>query len=107
MCATLVRLVRAIRSMRFVRYRGTAAQSIELCNIALFRPTFSAFDSHMYGLTPVISLSVMLLLPAVYCCAMLRDVLAMPSSGDGVGICSLLSHLHTLQISSFLDTPQK
>ncbi len=55
----------------------------ELCNIALFRPTFSAFDSHMYSWTPF-SLSVMLLLRAVYRCryAKQRDGYATPSSGD-------------------------
>ncbi len=44
----------------------------------------------MYGWTPVLSLSVMLLLPVVYWCryAMQRDVYVTPSSGDGVGICS-------------------
>ncbi len=45
--------------------------------------------SHMHGWTPVLSLLVMLLLLAVYCCryAMQRDVYATPSSGDGAGIC--------------------
>ncbi len=78
----------------------------ELCSIVLFRSTFSAFDSHMYGWTPVPFLSVMLLLPAVYRCryTMQRDVYAMPSSGDGR---EYSAHLHTLQISSFLDTSQK
>ncbi len=39
---------------------------------------------------PTFRVSVMLLLPAVYCCryAMQRDVYGMPSSGDGAGICS-------------------
>ncbi len=61
-----------------------------------FRPTFSAFDSLMFGWTPVLTLSVMLLLPAVYRCryAMQRDVYATPSSGDRTGI------------SSILDTPK-
>ncbi len=35
---------------------------------------------------------------------MQRDVYAAPSSGDGT---EYAAHLHTLQISSFLDTPQK
>ncbi len=61
----------------------------ELCNIARFRPTFSAFDFHIYSWTPVLSLSVMLLLPAIYCCryAMQRDIYTTPSSGDEAGIC--------------------
>ncbi len=61
----------------------------EFCNMALFRPTFSAFDSHIYGWTSLLSLSVMLRLPAVFRCryVMLRDVYATLSSGDGAGIC--------------------
>ncbi len=60
----------------------------ELCNIAQFRPTFSAFDKYVRLNTG--SLSVMLILMAVYSCryAMQRDVYATPSSGDGGGIFS-------------------
>ncbi len=101
MGATLVKLVCAVRSARLVRHRGRVARSIDdrsarrdRCNIVLFRPTFSVFDSHMYGWTPVHSLSVMLLLPAVYHCryAMQRDGYATPSSGDGAGICSSFAY---------------
>ncbi len=74
-----------------------------------FVPLSVHLASHMYGGTQVLSLSVMLLLPAVYCnrFAMQRDVYATPSSGDGVGICSSFAFKAILQISSFLDTPQK
>ncbi len=75
----------------------------KLCDITLFHPTFSEFDSHMYGWTPVLSL---LLIPAVYRCryAMQRYVYATPFLEMGR---EYAAHLHTLQISSFLDTPQK
>ncbi len=55
-----------------------------------FVPLSVHLTSHMYGWTPVLSLSVMLCLPAIYCCryTMQRDVYATPSSGDGAGICS-------------------
>ncbi len=59
----------------------------ELCYIAQFRPTFSAFDKYVRLNTGSLSLSVMLILMAVYSCryAMQRDIYATPSSGDRGG----------------------
>ncbi len=109
----LVRLVCAVLSARFVWWRGRAARSIYLrasSNIVLFRPTFSAFV-HMYGWTPVHSLSVMLLLPTVFIAWDMqcreRHIYATPSSGDGAGICSSFAlKLYTPNQLVFRHTPK-
>ncbi len=111
-------LVRTVRSV--ARSHGsvlwvvlmTGQRGASSITLRCFVPLSVHLASHMYGWTLVLSLSVMLLLPAVYCCryGMQRVVYATPSSHMEMGR-EYAAHLHlkwyTPKQLFFLDTPQK
>ncbi len=85
-----MRLGHAVHSVRLIRVDDRSAPRRELCNIALFRPTFSAFDfpylqlnTGSLALSYVASTGYLLLL----ICNAETDVYLTLSSGDGAGIC--------------------
>ncbi len=88
----------------------TGQRSASSVTLRCFVPLSVHLASHMYGWTPGLLLSVMLLILAVYCCryAMQRDVYATPSSGDGAGICSSFAFkaIHSKSALFFIHTPK-
>ncbi len=110
-------LVRTVRSV--ARSHGsvlwvvlmTGQRGTSSITLRCFVPLSVHLASHMYGWTLVLSLSVMLLLPAVYCrrYGMQRVVYAaLFTYGDGAGVCSSFAFkvIHTKTALFFRHTPK-